>query len=121
MKTDVNGIGEIHPHTFYWKQHPHGLTYQQYTGLKDKNGKEIYEGDILEIYQHNQPEEVSYVADGSTAFGFFKHDSIERTDGSFETLGDYTDSSGYKVIGNIFENPELLELKWETNNQSKLT
>lgn len=81
---------------------------QQFTGLKDKNGKEIYEGDIVNIFNHNQAEEVMYEPCG-TAFGFFKHDSASREDGTFEVLSDYTGCDGYEIIGNIFENNELLE------------
>lgn len=80
----------------------------QYTGLKDSKGKEIYEGDILRIHDHIQPEEVVYVAEGSSAFGFWKHDNSDRMDGSFEALGNYTSADGYEVIGSVFENPELL-------------
>lgn len=83
------------------------IVAQQYTGLKDKNEKEIYEGDILKIFNHSQPEQVEYEPNGS-GFGFFKYDNIDRKDGTFEFLSHWTGSDGYEVIGNIFENPELL-------------
>jgi uncharacterized phage protein (TIGR01671 family) len=105
MKTDPNGIGEIHPNAFYWKQHPEGFTYQQFTGLIDKNGKEIFEGDVL-IYKPSYQESQG----GQPECDIF---SVSFMDGSFmfeETeFADQASSDLYEIIGNIFENPELLE------------
>ena len=93
MKTDPNGIGEIEPNAFYWKQHPQGLTIQQFTGLIDKNEKEIYEGDIIEM------------SDGSVGVVKFDKGYFFHT-GKSEIMGMlYWDT----IIGNIFENPELLK------------
>lgn len=69
-------------------------TVMQYTGLKDKNGKEIYEGDIME-YDHHGDHNLSVV---------------EFDYGSFEWYPYYMDSTDFELIGNIYENPELLKI-----------
>ncbi len=69
----------------------------QYTGLKDKNGKEIYEGDIVE-------------ADGLLPSDVIFYESAFRTEEAADPLA-YDDEryGGFTIIGNIYENPELLK------------
>lgn len=82
---------------------------QQYIGIKDRNDKDIYEGDVLNIINHDKLEMVEY-SDHETAFGFFKHEDKERQNGTFEIIGNYCDQYGYEIVGNIIENPELLDV-----------
>lgn len=83
-----------------------GYILMQYTGLKDKNGKEIYEGDIVNCKEYECYGKITWDED-CAAFYF----EILQEDGTFidEWLYDYIDE--LEVIGNIYENPELLEVE----------
>jgi uncharacterized phage protein (TIGR01671 family) len=85
------------------------IVLMQYTGLKDENGKEIYEGDILnngEAYEELWRVVVIF------RNGAFQLRELETGDDRIQCCCGQ-DLSLWKVIGNIHENPELLEVKNE--------
>lgn len=79
----------------------------QYTGLKDKNGKEIYEGDIISAFHGTQKSAVTW----NEEYGLYE--VVLQVSGLSEPmeelLGNHLDV--IEVIDNIYENPELLESK----------
>jgi uncharacterized phage protein (TIGR01671 family) len=83
---------------------PGYLIIEQFTGLKDKNGKEIYEGDVISCRDWETPKVVVF---RGGSFGY------EYPDDIFEPLFLIDGGIGVsdiEIIGNIHENPELVEV-----------
>lgn len=89
------------------------ITYMQYTGLKDKNGKEIYEGDLFR-WEEDAVGVIKF-RDGS----FYLETNIALPCDSVHAPGFYSPwlraikfelENELEIIGNIFENSELLEV-----------
>ena len=81
-------------------------TLCQFTGLCDKNGKKIWENDILMAHlDESYPEDVTYETVEWNVAGWVgcETDSIDRQ------YLDKFDLEHYEVVGNIFDNPELLQ------------
>lgn len=80
------------------------ITLMQYTGMKDKNGKEIYEGDIVGSL-HMRAEVI--FEDGSFRFKWL--DKITKRVRKYNEPMFKNTNIVFEVIGNIYENKELLE------------
>lgn len=98
-------------------------TVGQYTGLTDKRGKRIFEGDILkgDEYPYKSPEGLdNYYAeivwfDDSPAFGLYTFKNPQsKVAGISGGLADYMEEfvpAMWEIIGNVYDNPELMEEK----------
>ena len=86
------------------------LVIMQSTGLKDKNGKDIFEGDVLEIEDEGEVlGNAKLTWDKERAVFMIEAISVDDIAPFHEILSD--ESYSYRVVGNIYENPELLEKK----------
>lgn len=77
------------------------LIFQQFTGLLDKNGKEIWEDDIVKLHDHP-----TGIDDCTTSVVFMRGSFVAEYNGIL--LSDYG-TAWTEVIGNIYENPDLLK------------
>ena len=114
IRVEMNPLA-LCPYAFYVNELPfiEEETVGQYTGLTDKNGKKIFEGDIVKTWRNTI---------GKIEFGQYWDEEIEEDFYGYAWIGkdEYGESitlslnkcwNGHEVIGNIHDNPELLEVK----------
>lgn len=135
MITPIMGIGLLNfwgrvyeesysPEGLHGQLIDRGWLLMQFTGLKDKNGKEIYEGDIVKILVrdwagcdgcHESPQEHMESIANRLVVAFHKGEFVmskysKKYDQTYYQRFDYGGVKDiFEVIGNIYENPELIE------------
>lgn len=135
VRLEVDDFGHIDTAEGYGDVY-HNFELMEYTGMKDKNGREIYEGDIVKYHltrvygEHYDPITLGYVgSDWSVDADIFGKVSIWPSNGVMMTQIITSDADMFcraypvprrwhvnqecEIIGNIYENPELLEAQHE--------
>ena len=99
LSVDGRGFVNVNGASTKLSQYITDMTPMQFTGLKDKNGKEIFEGDILNDSEYAQRFEVIW-RNGMFSLKILNDNNFHRW---------IRDNEKLEIIGNIYENPELIK------------
>ena len=122
LDKEIYEVGEIHWSRGEFDFIGDGITFKrdadevelmQSTGLFDKNGKEIFEGDIVQFEDYYEVSDSLYINKGIIEWCQGGFHVTNRDSVLMEDLLD-GDSLDVTIIGNIYENPELLEVNHDT-------
>jgi uncharacterized phage protein (TIGR01671 family) len=105
LTSDDFKVAVIRDHNSCVEQRVDADTVGQFTGLLDCNGKEIYEGDVIES-MNGFRRKVAFVEDAASPMLIWLND--EDIDSPKTISCNFIRKYGYRVIGNIHDNPELL-------------
>jgi uncharacterized phage protein (TIGR01671 family) len=108
-----DGIIDLY-HLFFAKDE--NLIIQQFTGLLDNNGKEIYEGDVISYREHRKYLQSSFIGevvwlDSHCAFGYVFNDKNRIKKYPFNSIDEIQNDflNHTEVIGNIYQNSYLIK------------
>jgi hypothetical protein len=87
---------------FLWRE-VEDIEIMQYTGIKDKNGKEVYEGDVFSPNKYWKNSVIAWMDSGRYML-IKNHGCIEISTSDGFCLEEH------EIIGNLYENPELIEV-----------
>jgi uncharacterized phage protein (TIGR01671 family) len=95
-----------------WYREKQGTELMQFTGLLDKNGKPIYEGDVVAKFSFDDPSFRNEVIYRNGAFGYLTPDeAFHSFANNYHFDWKNCQSEKIEVIGNIHQTPELLEVQ----------
>ncbi|MEC0719693.1 YopX family protein [Bacillus haynesii] len=107
MILEEDGTLDIHE-TSHWDQDFENVSDEivllQYTGLKDKNGREIYEGDVVKGINFNMTRPQRFIGEVEYSYNGYTVKGVKQYTGLRSEL-----NINFEVIGDVYRNPELLE------------